>query len=241
MKYVLDVHTHTIASGHAYNTMREMAKSASEKGLEVLGITEHAMAMPGTCHEYYFQNLKMVEREMYGIELLLGSEVNILNSAGGLDLDESIRKKMDIIIASLHIPCMTPGSREENTQAYIETMKKPYVDIIGHPDDGIYPLEYEPIVEAAKETNTLLEVNNNSLNPAGSRKHTRENLIAMLELCKEYKQPVIMNSDSHVFCDVARRDFSEKLIKEIDFPEELIVNRSVDVFKEYIHRKYEEK
>ena len=96
-------------------------------------------------------------------------------------------------------------------------------------------------MESAKVTNTVLEVNNNSLNPAGSRKHTRENLIAMLELCKEYKQPVIMNSDSHVFCDVARRDFSEKLIKEIDFPEELIVNRSVDVFKEYIHRKYEEK
>ena len=97
-----------------------------------------------------------------------------------------------------------------------------------------------PAMEAAKETNTLLEVNNNSLNPMGARKHTRENLIAMLELCKEYKQPVVMNSDSHVFCDVARRDFSEKLIEEINFPEELIVNRSVDVFKEYIHRKYKE-
>ena len=73
MNYVLDVHTHTIASGHAYNTMREMAKAAADKGLELLGITEHAMAMPGTCHEYYLQNLKMVEREMYGTELLLGS------------------------------------------------------------------------------------------------------------------------------------------------------------------------
>lgn len=46
MNYVLDVHTHTIASGHAYNTMREMAKAAADKGLELLGITEHAMAMP---------------------------------------------------------------------------------------------------------------------------------------------------------------------------------------------------
>ena len=133
------------------------------------------------------------------------------------------------------------SKRAQAMQKACEQNPSTMAAIIGHPDDGIYPLEYEPIVEAAKETNTLLEVNNNSLNPAGSRKHTRENLIAMLELCKEYKQPVIMNSDSHVFCDVARRDFSEKLIKEIDFPEELIVNRSVDVFKEYIHRKYEEK
>ena len=59
MKYVLDVHTHTIASGHAYNTIKEMAQSASEKGLELLGITEHAMKMPGTCHSFYFANLKM--------------------------------------------------------------------------------------------------------------------------------------------------------------------------------------
>ena len=85
MNYVLDVHTHTIASGHAYNTMREMAKAAADKGLELLGITEHAMAMPGTCHEYYFQNLKMVEREMYGTELLLGSEVNILTGSSYRD------------------------------------------------------------------------------------------------------------------------------------------------------------
>lgn len=49
MKYVLDAHTHTIASGHAYSTIREMAKAASEKGLELLGITEHSMKMPGTC------------------------------------------------------------------------------------------------------------------------------------------------------------------------------------------------
>ena len=178
---------------------------------------------------------------MCGIELMLGAELNILDYDGHIDLDTRVLKQLDLKIASLHSVCIKPGTRKENTQAVLGAVHNPLVDIIGHPDDGIYPLEYEPIVEAAKETNTLLEVNNNSLNPAGSRKHTRENLIAMLELCKEYKQPVIMNSDSHVFCDVARRDFSEKLIKEIDFPEELIVNRSVDVFKEYIHRKYEEK
>ena len=241
MRDVLDLHTHTIASGHAYNTMMEMIRGAQNKGLDVYGITEHAPRMKGTCTDFYFHNLKVVPRKHGDLELLLGVELNILDEHGTVDLEEPHLGDMDVTIASLHKPCIQPGSRDYNTQCLISAMKNPHINIIGHPDDGIYPLEYEPIVEAAKETNTLLEVNNNSLNPAGSRKHTRENLIAMLELCKEYKQPVIMNSDSHVFCDVARRDFSEKLIKEIDFPEELIVNRSVDVFKEYIHRKYEEK
>ena len=42
MRDILDVHTHTIASGHAYNTMMEMIRAAQDKGLEVYGITEHA-------------------------------------------------------------------------------------------------------------------------------------------------------------------------------------------------------
>ena len=49
MRYnsVLDLHTHTVVSGHAYCSLREMAKAASEKGLEVLGITEHAPCYAG--------------------------------------------------------------------------------------------------------------------------------------------------------------------------------------------------
>ena len=112
MKYnsVLDLHTHTIVSGHAYYTLREMAKAASDKGLELLGITEHAPKMPGTCHLFYFDNLRIVPRELYGIELVLGSEVNILDAKGTVDLPQKTMEKLDIIIASLHTPCMEPGS-----------------------------------------------------------------------------------------------------------------------------------
>ena len=83
MRYnsVLDLHTHTLVSGHAYCSLREMAKAASKKGLEVLGITEHAPAMPGTCHKYYFENLKIVPREMYGIQLMLEALVVEIHTA----------------------------------------------------------------------------------------------------------------------------------------------------------------
>ncbi len=237
MKYLLDVHTHTIASGHAYNTIMEMARAGYQKGLKLLGITEHAPMLPGSCQNIYFHNLIVMPKIIEGIEVIFGAELNILDYEGHTDLDQRSFDRLDLFIASLHSLCITPGTRKENTQAILGAIKNPYVNIIGHPDDGIYPLEYEPIVEMAKETNTLLEVNNNSLNPAGARKHTRENIIRMLELCKEYEQPVVMNSDAHVFSDVGRHDFSEVVIKEVGFPEELIVNRSVEVFKEYISRK----
>ena len=56
MKIELDVHTHTIASGHAFSTLQEMAQAAAGKGLKVLGITEHSPGIPGTCHPIYFRN-----------------------------------------------------------------------------------------------------------------------------------------------------------------------------------------
>lgn len=237
MNYVLDTHTHTLASGHAYSTISEMAKAASEKGLELLAITEHAPMMPGSCQQIYFSNLVVVPRQMYGVELMFGTELNILDYDGHVDLNDFILDRLDLRIASLHTPCIESGTVEENTNAIIGAIKNPRIDIIGHPDDATYPLDLEKIVYAAKIYKTLLEVNNNSLNPKGARKDARGNILTMLSYCKKLKVPVIMNSDSHVFSDVGRHDFSDSVIAEADFPEELIVNRSVKAFKAALAEK----
>jgi putative hydrolase len=240
MEFVLDVHTHTLASGHAYNTMSEMACAAGKKGLQLLGITEHAVQMPGTCCSFYFENLKMVDRnkykESFGVELLLGTELNILDYQGTIDMEERTLKKMDVTIASIHPPCYHSGTREENTQAYLETIKNPYVNIIGHPDDGRFKPDYLALVQAAKEYGVLLELNNNSLDPRCFRQNGRENMLEMLGYCKEYQAPVIIGSDAHADDLVGNHKYVEELLKEIDFPEELVVNRSVEELKKYVNK-----
>lgn len=240
MRYqaVFDLHTHTIASGHAYCTLREMARTASEKGLELLGITEHAPKMPGTCHNFYFHNLKTVPREMYGIRLLLGVELNILDCRGTVDLEERELKNMDLAIASLHLPCMKPGTREENTEAYLNAMKNPYVTIIGHPDDGRYEIDYPALVQGAKEYGKILELNNHSLDPSCFRKGARENDLEMLKLCMKYQVPVVMDSDAHFDTLIGEFDAARSILEEIDFPEELVLNHSLDVLKKYVNRTF---
>lgn len=234
-KCLLDTHTHTVASGHAYNTLNEMIKAASDKGLEILGVTEHAPLMPGTCAEIYFQNLRAIRREKYGVKLLLGAELNIRDTDGNLDLSDRSVSELDMGIASMHPPCYAPSaSREENTHAYIEAMKKPYINVIGHPDDERYPVDYLALVQAAKEQHVLLELNNNSLNPRGFRQGAKENDTRMLRYCKEYQVPVVMGSDAHVEEDVANFHFAEQLIQELDFPEELVMNYFPEKFLEYI-------
>lgn len=236
MKNVLDSHAHTLASGHAYNTIYEMAHAAAEKGLELLALTEHAMKMPGTCHEFYFMNLKVLPRTMCGIEVLFGVEANIMDFDGTLDMKQSLLEKMDVVIVSMHPPCLAFGTKEENTRAFLKAMENPAVNIIGHPDDARYPLDYEALVLGAKEHHVLLELNNSSLHPLGARQNAVPNDIMMLELCRRYEVPIIMNSDAHCAEDVGNHSFTDVLIKEIDFPEHLIVNRSVEEYKKYINR-----
>jgi putative hydrolase len=236
MKYVLDIHSHTLASGHAYNTIREMACAASDRGLELLGITEHAPQMPGTCHDFYFSNLKVVSRKMCGIELLLGVELNILNFDGNIDLSEELLKKMDIVIASMHAPCYSAGTKEQNTRAYLNVMKNPYVNIIGHPDDRRYSVDMETLVLASKENKVLLELNNSSLNPNGARQDARGNDIEMLQFCMKHNVPLVIGSDAHTDSDVGRHDLALQLIHEMNFPEELIINKSVKELKKYLKK-----
>lgn len=229
MKIVLDTHAHTLVSGHAYSTVREMARMAGEKGLAGLALTEHAPTMPGTCHSFYFQNLDVIPREMEGVRLFMGTELNILDETGAVDLPETVLKQMDIAIASIHSPCFkTEVTKEHVMDAYFKVMENPLVHIIGHPDDGRFPVDYEALVRKAKETGTLLEVNNSSLRPEGFRVNTYENDKVMLQYCKKYMVPVTLGSDAHVDVDVAEFDVALELLKECEFPEELVINTSLD-------------
>lgn len=228
MNYVLDVHTHTLASGHAFSTIREMAAAAKERGLQLLGITEHAPAMPGTCHEFYFHNYRVLDRNAYDVPILFGSEVNVIDADGSIDMPEHILKTLDIAIASIHPPCVRPMSEKETTQALITLTKNPNIHIIGHPDDGRFPINYDELVRAAKDTGTLLEVNNSSLSPASYRPNAKENYKRMLDACVKYDAEIVLNSDAHVDTSVANRQYSMALIEELQFPEKLIVNTDVN-------------
>lgn len=233
----MDTHTHTIASGHAFSTIRENAAAAAAKGLELLAITEHAPCMAGSCQGIYFRNLKVVDRHAYDVELMMGVELNILDEQGRVDLDPATLRQLDIRIASLHIPCINPGSREFNTEACVNAMKNPYVNILGHPDDPRYPVDFTALVQAAKEYHVMLELNDNSLRPGGSRKRTKPQDVEMLKLCMQYQVPVVMGSDAHVDTDVGRHDLAIGLLEELNFPEELVVNHSVKMLKDQISQK----
>lgn len=229
MNIGVDTHAHTVASGHAYNTIREMAAAGAAAGLEALALTEHSPEMPGSTNLFYFENLKVVPREMSGIRMLFGVELNIMDENGTVDLPQRVCQKMDIVLASLHTPCYsTKHTLDDNMNAYFKAMEKPYIHIIGHPDDGRYPIDYEALVKKARETKTLLEVNNSSLSDLNPRENAWENLTTMLELCKQYEVPVTTGSDAHIDVDAGNFHRVKTLLEACDFPEELVATYSYE-------------
>ena len=230
LKDLIDVHTHTMASGHAYSTISENIQAAKDKGLKILGIADHSVMMPGTSHEYYFLNMRVIPRDGYGIKLMMGAELNIRDYSGSTDLGAKALKQLDYAIASLHNDCIDFGNLEENTAAIIGAMRNPYVCIIGHPDNPQFPADFDRIAKAAADNHVLLELNNSSYKPGGYRTGSRENAKIMLAACKKYNTSVIMGSDAHINFDVGNHEISKSVIAENNFPEELVVNTDIQKF-----------
>lgn len=235
---IVDVHTHTLVSGHAFCTINEMVQAAKEKGIKLYGITEHGPKIPGTCDPLYFRNMYIVPRQYGDMRLLMGAELNILDYEGTLDITDDVYWGcFDHVIAGLHQLCYKDGTREQNTSALLGAIENPHTNIISHPCDGTASdFDIEAVVLAAKRTHTLLELNNSSLNPYRGKKLARPYFTKMLELSKKYDNPILVSSDAHHTCQIAEFSFAKELLRETEFPKELIINTDPQRFLDYISK-----
>lgn len=235
MKCVVDLHTHSIVSGHAYTTLLENVKQASLNGIKVLGTSEHGPDMPGGPHIFYFGNIKTIPRELYGVKILRGCEANIIDYEGNIDLPEEVQGKLDYIIASLHDVCIKPGTIEENTRAVINAMNNKRIDILGHLGNPAFPIDKEAIINKAKASDTIIEINNGSL--TGSRVGSKENCIEIAKLCKKYGVKVILGTDAHISFRIGNFENVEQIVKNVNMPEELIMNTDEKKILDYLKKK----
>jgi len=227
MNITCDCHCHTVASGHAYSTVGEIAAEAGRKGLEVVAITDHGPQMPGGAHLWHFHNLRVLPRFWGSVEIWRGAEVNVVDLEGGLDLGTDDLAGLDLAVASFHTPFFPPRpDKQALTRAALRAMARPGVAILGHPDDDRLPLDHEELARAAADLGILLEVNNSSLLPTSHRKGARESYERMLEACVRFGTRIVLDSDAHVHFDVGRCDASTALLARLGFPEELVANRS---------------
>jgi DNA polymerase (family 10) len=160
-----DLHCHTTASDGTAS-IEEMATAARAAGYRYLAITDHSATMGFGADVSPDQLREQVERirgiEIEGIELLAGSEVNVLPD-GSLDYEDEVLAELDWVIASVHSSFQMTS--EQMTARIIRALEHPLVDVLGHPSGRKiarrrpYPVDMEAVIDAAARTGTMLEIN----------------------------------------------------------------------------------
>jgi DNA polymerase (family 10) len=164
-----DVHCHTSASDGTAS-IEEMARAAHDAGYEYLAITDHSASFgfgddvaPDALRRQIERVRELSGSEaVAGVQLLAGSEVNILPD-GTLDYDDELLAELDWVVASVHSSFAM--SAEAMTDRIVRAIENPYVDVIGHLSGRKierrrpYELQFERVLEAAAATGTMLEIN----------------------------------------------------------------------------------
>lgn len=233
MKIIADMHTHTIASTHAYSTLTEMVHAAAGAGLYAIAITDHGNSMPGAPGKWYFKNLVVVPRFLEGVLVLRGAEANIIDYEGNLDLEQESIDNLDWLVASMHMPTM-PREKptvELCTHAWLNIAKNPKINVIGHSGMERYRYDYDTVIPEFGRNGKLVEINETSFRV---RQDAIPNCKKIAQLCKKHGVRVVVDSDAHFHTALGNYPNALQLLKEVDFPEELVVNSSVERLNEYL-------
>ena len=236
MRLLADLHTHTIASGHAFSTVTELANAASGKGLELIAITDHGPSVPGGAHAWFFWNSKAIPNVLSGVRILKGCEANVADTDNGLDLPDEVIALLDVVAVGFHpLTGFDDATRARNTRALVRAMSNPLVDIVTHPGNTEdFPVDVATIVATAVERGVALELNNHSFDPASSRSASsygeRRFAIAALDAGAS----ISIGSDAHFHDQVGTFDQAIAVAEEIRFPIERIVNRDAASVLEFL-------
>lgn len=239
MKPIGDYHTHTRYS-HAKGTIEENVIKAMERGLKEIGIAEHG---PRTLFVGVSEkNLHKIADEIDAlkmrykdIKILFNIEANLLDLDGNIDVPESIKPRLDMLLVGFHpniIPTvkymplicanvmgrLSKSKREKarflNTKAMVNAIGKNKIDIITHPGHKI-DMDTHEIAKACAQHNTALEINCRQ----GHVKLKDFVQVALEEGVKFY-----INSDAHHPSEVGMMDEGLKLVEELKIPKDVIIN-----------------
>ncbi len=232
----VDTHVHTVLSGHAFSTLMENVAAAKKKGLKGFASTDHGPLVSHGAPPFLPYTMRLWPTHMEGIRVYKSCEANFTGPSGELDIPPFYIKMLDFVVAGLHfVPEETFGLKN-STKAMLAAYNDPYVDVVSHPDNPNYPCDLEKVVLAAKANGKAIEINNQSIQ---LRPGARKNVAEMIRLCKENDTLVVLSSDAHLCYNIGEVDVAEAMLKEVNFPEELVLNGRFERFDAYINARAE--
>ncbi|MBN2823636.1 MAG: phosphatase [Coriobacteriia bacterium] len=230
MRLLADLHTHTVASGHAYSTVSELSASAATRGLELIAVTDHGPGVPDGPHPWYFWNLKVLPSVLGGVRILKGVEANpSMMTENGIDLPDELLSVLDLVAVGLH-PLSGFDERDEvkNTEAVLRAITNPYVDVLVHPGNDDFPTDLDAVVACALEHDVIIELNAHSFDATSSRSASGRREREYAQAAFDSGALMAIGSDAHFHLHVGRFDGALSVAEEIGITEDRLVNRDAE-------------
>ena len=233
MKFEIDTHTHTYASGHAYSTLIENAQQAEQNTMKMFCTTDHASSMPGAPHFWFFMNQKVIPRFLSNVAVLRGVEANIINIQGELDIPLEVDNHLDWTIASFHEAVLSPADKATNTETLINVIKSGRVDALGHLGNPNYDIDFRRVIECAHAYNVAIEINNSSLKGM-SRIGSNQRCLKIAQIAAEIGAFITTGSDAHFCHDIGRFELTSDLIDKAGVPANKVITHTTQQFLQFL-------
>ena len=231
----VDLHVHTVASGHAFSTIEEITRAAANKGLKGVGMTDHGPSMPAAPHLYHFMGLRFIPEMVGGVRVFKGVEANILNG-GQVDLTDEYLERLDVVLAGFHADCGYGGTTlEQHTKTMMQAMENSLVHIISHPGNPEFPIDHHAVVKQAVATGTALEINSSSFSNA--RCGSAPNCIEIARLCAEHGALIAIGSDAHIAQTVGEVSAAIQVVQQAGIRPEQVVNLTMESTLSFLNKE----
>lgn len=225
----VDLHVHSLFSQCGLHTILELLERARSLGMKGIAITDHGLTVGGRLNSVFFERFISPFPE---VDVFKGVECNLLDAKGTIDFPVKYRKFIDIALLGIHPNTEKGGGVRLYTDMLLKAIdRNPHLDVITHPNDPNYPVDFDELARFAAERDVALELNNSKIRYARSTVDEVKKLIAA---CVKYSCPVVVNSDTHAIHELGDDASIRTVIEEVGFPEELIVNRTAEHALTYI-------
>ena len=228
----VDFHVHSIFSLCGLHTVLELLARARELGMKGFAVTDHGREIGGRLNSTFFERFASPDPD---IRILKGVECNVLDENGLIDLPIEYLRFIDVVLCGFHPNFPKGQTREYYTDCMAAVIENnPQVDIITHPNDTGYPVDYLRLARAAAQAGAALELNNSKILYSRS---TPAEALAILDACRKTGCRVVVNSDTHAIHELGDDRSVVPLLAKVVFPEELIVNRNADAAFAFIEER----
>ena len=231
ISFPVDLHTHTVASGHAYSTVGELAAAAAAAGERAIAITDHGPGLPNGPHLFHFTNLYRLHDFCGPCLLLTGVEDDLAGPDGSVYMPEKALAHLDVVLIGMHPYGWASGkSGAEITRSLLKAMENPLIKGVAHPVNAWFDLDVKEIVKAAKPTGTAVELNMTKTTGLETRLHQ------FVEWVEEFDAPLMVNTDAHIAHEIGRWGAAEQFLAGVSPTR--ILNRNLSVVVEFFNIRH---